>query len=392
MDSNQGQMKKRRVLIVGGGVAAIEAVLALRDLCGDRVVVEVFSPAHEFTYRPYAVGTPYGISQVARYELDDLLARAGAAFHLANIAAVDTASRRISSHDGDWFSYDDLILAPGVHHLWPVPGAITFWGIADELGVRDLLNGLRSRELRSLAFTMPGGESWALPLYELALLTRTELGGGPHGPKLIVVTPEESPLQIFGRRASEGVSELLREREIDVLTATRPVRFEKDHLVVVPGDRFDVDAAVSMPQLEGRRIRGVPHDPLGFIRIDEHCRVLKQERLYAAGDVTTFPVKQGGIATQQADVIAEAIAAEAGVEIEPRPFDPILRAELWTGDRPLYLQGWLGGGHGESSSIGAEPPWGRSEGKIVGRYLSEFISELDQSRGRAAVAPAQGGR
>src|SRR5690349_4263532 len=50
------RMMKSRVLIAGGGVASIEAALALRDLCGDRVSVEVFSPSHEFVYRPYAVG------------------------------------------------------------------------------------------------------------------------------------------------------------------------------------------------------------------------------------------------------------------------------------------------------------------------------------------------
>ncbi len=374
----------RRVLIVGGGVASVEAALALRDLCGEQVSVEVFSPNHDFTYRPYAVGAPYGVSHVARYDLRDLVTRAGGSFQLASVTSVDHERKRISTHDGEWFAYDFLILAPGAHYLWPVPGAITFWGIADELGVHDVLNGLRSGEFGSLAFTMPGSESWALPLYELALLARAEMGGGPEGPALTVVTPEASPLQIFGRKASEGVAQLLREREIDFVPETRPVRFEGDHLVVVPGERFDVDAAVSMPRLEGRRIRGVHHDPFGFIRVDDHCGVLKQERMFAAGDVTSFPVKQGGIATQQADVIAESIAAAIGLDVEPQPFDPILRAELWTGDRPLYLQGWLGGGHGEESSIGADPPWGKSAGKIVGRYLSDFIAEIDRSQVLAA--------
>jgi sulfide:quinone oxidoreductase len=371
---------KKRVLIAGGGVASIEAALALRDLAGDLVEVEIFAPGRDFTYRPYAVGEPYGSARVARYDLDDLAARCGARFHPDSIAAVDSDSRQVATHDGEEFSYDYLIVAPGVTHIWPVPGAITFWGIADELGVQDVLDGLRTRELRSLAFTTPGAESWALPLYELALLTEAELRGkGIDDAKLTVVTPEEAPLRVFGRRASELMSALLSERGIEVLSGTRPVRFEKDRLRIVPGDYFEVDAAVSLPKLEGRRIRGVLHDPAGFIRIDEHCRVLKRDRLFAAGDVTSFPVKQGGIATQQADVIAEAIAAEVGVDIEPQPFDPVLRAELWTGEGPRYLEGWLSGGHGETSSFTAEPPWGANQGKIVGRYLSSFIAEVDRS-------------
>jgi sulfide:quinone oxidoreductase len=373
-------MKQDRVLIVGGGVAAIEAALALRDLCGERASVEIFSPGHDFVYRPYAVGEPYGAARVARYDLANLAARAGAAFHPASISFVDAEHREAVTHDGDRHGYDHLILAPGVNHLWPVPGAITFWGIADELGVRDVLQAVHGGEVESLAFTMPGSESWALPLYELALLTRRELrDAGPPEVKLTVLTPEDSPLQIFGRAASEGVAELLAEHAIEVVGGRRPVRFEPGRLLTVPGDFLEVDAAVSMPKLEGRRIRGVPHDPSGFIRVDEHCRVLERERLFAAGDVTSFPVKQGGIATQQADVIAEAIAAEPGAEREPRPFGPVLRAELWTGEEPLYLEGWLGGGHGETSSLSAEPPWGPSKGKIVGRYLSDFLAQVEQA-------------
>lgn len=375
---------KSRVLIVGGGVASLEAVLALRDLCGDRVSVEVIAPNHEFTYRPFAVGEPYGAARVAHYDIKSLFGRCGAEFRLASVASVDCDRKQVSTHDGESIPYDYLVLAPGATRIWPVPGAITFWGLADELGVRDLLNDLRGGEVRSLAFTMPGTESWPLPMYELALLTRAELSANGGEAKLTVVTPEESPLQIFGRRASEQMAALLAERGIEVVAGTRPVRFEQDHLVIVPGERFEVEAAVSMPTLEGRRIRGVPHSPVGFIPIDDHCRVLKRERLFAAGDVTTFPVKQGGIATQQADVIAATIAAELGFDVDPQPFDPVLRAELWTGEGSLYLEGWLSGGHGEDSTLAAEPPWGSNEGKIVGRYLSGFIAEVDASQASVA--------
>ena len=67
--------------------------------------------------------------------------------------------------------------------------------------------------------------------------------------------------------------------------------------------------------------------------------------------MTAFPVKQGGIATQEADAAAEAIAAAAGCEVEPAPFDPVLRGVLWTGGEPRYLYGRLTGGHGETSRL-----------------------------------------
>jgi len=377
---------KSRVLIAGGGVAAIEAALALRDLAGDRVRVEVFSPRGDFVYRPYAVGEPYGTAHIARYDLADLLRRCDADFHMESVVAVETSSRLAVTHDGERFPYDYLLLAPGAQALWPVPGAITFWGIAEEHKLRQLMDGLRGDRAGSLAFTMPSAQGWPLPLYELALLADSELSRAGGEAELTIVTPEDAPLQIFGREASESMSALLAERGIAVLTRTHPVRFERGSLQVVPDGSFEVDAVVSLPKLEGRRIRGVPHDPEGFIRIDDRCRVIGGERLFAAGDVTSFPVKQGGIATQQADAIAEAIAAEVGVEIDPQPFDPVLRGVLWTGEEPRYLEGWLGGGHGETSSLSAEPPWG-SEGKVVGRYLTSFIGEID----RSGVPSALGG-
>ncbi len=367
---------RSRVLIAGGGVGALETALALRDLADERTQVELYAPRREFVYRPYAVGEPFGTARVEYFDLERLAERAGASFHLDSIAAVEADVRHAVTHDGDRVPYDYLVLAPGAKRFWPVPGAITFWGLADEAGMEQLLTRLRRGRIRRIAFTVPGGEAWSLPLYELALLTEAELARDPAAEaELTIVTAEATPLQVFGRGASDGVAALLAERGIQFYGGERPIRFERGRLEVVPRGEIEADAVVSLPRLEGRRIPGVPHGEEGFIPVDEHCRVLGEERLFAAGDVTSFPVKQGGIATQQADVIAEAIAAELGGELDPKPFDPVLRAELWTGHGRRYLEGWLAGGHGESSTIGAEPPWGESRGKIVGRYLSGFLAD-----------------
>lgn len=349
----------------------------MRDLAGDRVEVETFSPRRDFVYRPYAVGEPYGTAHVSRYDLEHLASLCGASFHLDSIASVEADASQVTTHDGEKLPYDYLLIASGTQPLWPIPGAITFWGIADELDAEKVIDRLRSGELHSLAFTMPGVESWSLPLYELALLAETELSkAGVDDVKLTVVTPEDAPLQIFGRRVSTEVGGLLGGRGIGVLTGRHPVRFENGQLLTAPGDPFDVDAVVSLPKLEGRRIRGVPHDPDGFVGVDEHCRVIGRDRIFAVGDVTTFPVKQGGVATQQADAAAEAIAAELGCDVEAGPLDPVLRGVLWTGAKPLYLSGHLSGGHGETSSATDEPPWqGDAQHKIVGRYLTPFLVE-----------------
>jgi len=365
---------RARVLVAGGGVAALESALALHDLAGDLMDVELHAPRREFIYRPFAVGEPYGAANILRYDLKKLAARDDMTFQLGGIVSVNTEERWAATRDGTRIPYDYLIVASGARMLWAVPGAVTFWGVADEGSVGAVVRKLRAGGLRSVAFTMPSGCTWALPAYELALLASAVLArSGVKDARLTVVTPEDAPLQIFGRRVSEQMTRLLDEHHIDVIAGAHPVKFERGRLRIVPGDPIEPEAVVSLPRLEGRRIDGIPHDSEGFVPVDEYGGLPEVERVFAAGDVTAFPVKQGGIATQQANSVAAAIAARVGADVEPAPFDPVLRGVLWTGERPRYLYGCLTGGHGETSLLSETPPWPEQEGKIVGRYLAPFL-------------------
>jgi sulfide:quinone oxidoreductase len=374
------QPARPRVLIAGGGIAALEAALALRDLAGDRLEVELCSPRGELVYRPFAVGEPYGTASILRYDLDSLADRIGASFHLGGIFSVDLEARQATARDGEQIPYDYLVVATGARMLWAVPGAVTFWGVADEGGFGGIVRKLRAGALRDVVFTMPGGHSWGLPVYELALLASAVLAkSGIEDARLTVVTPEDAPLELFGRAVGEAMAQLLSEHRIEVVTGAHPVAFEDGCLQVAPGDPIETEAVVSLPRLEGRRIDGLPADAGGFLQIDEHCGLIGAERVFAAGDVTAFPVKQGGIATQEADAAAEAIAAAAGCELEPAPFDPVLRGVLWTGAEPRYLYGRLTGGHGESSALSRDPLWPNQDGKdgkVAGRYLTPFLADL----------------
>jgi sulfide:quinone oxidoreductase len=367
-----------KVVIAGGGVGGLEAALALCQLAGDRAQVQLFSPREDFVYRPFAVGEPYGRSRPMRYPLSRLTEECDTELRLESIGAVAPEKREAITHDGERVPYDYLILAPGSRMLWSVPGTVPFWGVPEEEAIQRVVGGLRDGELRTVVFTLPGIASWALPVYELALLAAAECSrAGAAEPRLIVVTPEEEPLGVAGRRAGEEVGELLAEHGVEVLTSTYPVAFEDGRLQVAPGGELEADAVVSLPRLEGRRIEGVPADEGGFIPIDDHCRVQGLERVFAVGDVTSFPVKQGGISSQEADAAAEAIAAELGAIPAAEPFDPVLRGVLWTGGKPRYVYGHLGGGHGETSVLSDSAPWAtEAEDKIIAHYLTPFLAGL----------------
>jgi sulfide:quinone oxidoreductase len=291
----------RRVLIAGGGVAALAAALALRALAADRVSVELLAPEPEFWYRPLAVAEPFGLGQVRHFDLAELAESTGASFLLGAVTAVDADNHCVYTSHGADIPYDHLVIACGAVPTPAVPGAMTFRGPADTERIRNLLDELVDEHVRRVAFAVPWGAVWSLPIYELALMTGTFLGeGGLDHVELVVVTPEDEPLQLFGRAASDAIRELLEQRGIAVKAGAAPVELTGGELRLVPDGRIPADRAVSLPRLRGVRIEGVPQTFEGFIPVDTHGQVSGLADVFAVGDITSFPIKQGGIATQQA--------------------------------------------------------------------------------------------
>jgi len=363
------------VVIAGGGVAALEGALALRELAGDRVDVELLAPETHFWYRPLAVAEPFELGEPKRFELSELAARAGASFSLGALAEVDASRREAYTAAGAPFPYDALLVACGATPSPGVHGALTFRGPADTDAIRHLLAEAAARSVRRIAFAVPWGAVWSLPAYELALLTESWLRAhGLPDVGVALVTPEEEPLHVFGRRASDVVGALLAQRGIDVHTGAYPSNVRDGQLVLVPDGVVEADRVVALPRLGVPQIDGVPQGRDGFVPVDAHCRVPGLPDVYAAGDVTSFPVKQGGIAAQQADAAAEAIAAAGGVDLVPRPFRPVLRGLILTGGEPRYLRTEIAR-PGDASRIATQPLWW-PPAKIAGRRLAPFFAEL----------------
>jgi sulfide:quinone oxidoreductase len=206
-----------------------------------------------------------------------------------------------------------------------------------------------------------------------------------------IVTPEDAPLELFGQTASSAISELLAARGIELVVGTTPVMFAKGELTIAPGGSIGADRAVALPRLEGPRLRGLFSDAHGFLATDPFGQVAGETDVWAAGDATRFPVKQGGIAAQQADAASESIAARAGAELEPSPFRPVLRGLLLTGMVPRFLRAE---GSPSLSLVDTEPLWW-PPAKIVGRYLAPFLadhlalSELLPGAARESAVPVE---
>jgi sulfide:quinone oxidoreductase len=357
-------------VIAGGGVAALEAALALRALAEERVALGLVTPEREFTYRPLAVVEPFQVGEVAQVPLRRVTEAAGAELRQGTVVSVDPDRHVFVTSEGDGLSYDLLLLALGARPTPGVENALTFGGPKDGPAIAAMLEETVTGAVRSIVFALPLETRWPLPLYELALLTGTYLTDrGTRGVTITLVTPEEAPLALFGAEASEAIGELLQLRGIELRPRTVPLRFEGGALHVGPDAAIEADRVVALPRFEGLRLPGIPHDRHGFVSTDDFGRVLSEQDIYAAGDMTDFPLKQGGIAAQQADAAAAAIAARAGAPLEPTPFRPVLRGLLLTGMAPRFLRAEAG----TTPGLDVEPLWW-PPAKIVGRYLTPFLA------------------
>lgn len=350
-----------RIVIAGGGVAAVEALLGLRALLGRRVAIEMISPAREFIYRPIAVAEPFGLAEPRRFDLTEIAEEHGAQLTQGALEYVDPDARVAHLHGDRERAYDVLLVAIGARPNTWLEGAVTFGGSSDAGAVRDVLAEVDAGTVAHVGFAAPPARFWALPLYELALLTAARLGERRVAEvRLDLFTPEREPLEMFGAPASKLVRELLGNRGIGF----------HGGVVAEPGD---AERLIALPQLNGRSLPGLPADADGFIPVDAHGRVEGLEDVYAAGDGTAFDLKQGGLATQQADAAVEAIAAGLGAPIEPQPFRPTLRGMLLTGLAPAYLSARrVSAVRRDEPTAGFSPLWSPSA-KIAGVYLAPFI-------------------
>jgi sulfide:quinone oxidoreductase len=367
-----------RVVVAGGGVASTEALLALRDLAGDLVEIAVVAPESEFVYRPLSVVGPFDLGQPPRFDIGEIARDLGATHHQDAVVAVAPEQHLATTRNGDGISYDALVIATGADPQEAIPGALTYRGESDRDALRTLIAEFEYEGVgRTLMFAVPSGTTWPLPIYELALIAAARLRDAGNPTKVKLVTPEAAPLEVFGRNASQTVAELLASRGVELRTSTHPVKFAHSTLEVVPQGRVPADRVVALPRLRGRAPIGVPVDDHGFIPVDPHGMVQGFDDVYAAGDVTAGSIKQGGIATQQADAVAAAIAARFGAPVEPKPFRPVLRGVLLTGDGARTMRSEVTGGRGEASEDSTEMLWW-PDGKIVGRYISLYLAREAQ--------------
>jgi sulfide:quinone oxidoreductase len=362
------------VVIAGGGVGALEGLLALQSLAGDRVHISVLTASRHLTYRALSVAEPFGGDPAPRYDWERVARDRGVRWIPDVVQGVRPDDRELDTRDGPPVRYDALLLALGARPEPVLPGAITFAGPRDVLAIREAIEALRPGRRHAIAFVATAGVTWTLPLYELALMTAV------HGRRrgldldLELVTRESDPLGIFGAAASVAVAKRMAAAAVHVRTGSFAEEYADGKLYLELEGPLDADLVIALPRLRGPQLPGLPEDADGFVRVDPYGRVRGIERVWAVGDMTNWPIKQGGLAAQQADVAAADIAAQiAGADVRVRPYHPKLQGELLTGEDPLFLERRPGAP--STSEASSAFLWWPAQ-KIAGRHLGPYLDSL----------------
>jgi sulfide:quinone oxidoreductase len=372
-------MSSFKVVICGAGIAGIEGLLRVRKLTGDLVDITLLSAATELSYRPLAILEPFGAAKARRYPVARIAADSGAEWIPHDLTWVDRAKRTVHFSNGLELGYDALLLAVGGRHRRPPPHMQMFTDRNATEVYSSILAAIEAAEIRHLAFVMPSGPSWPLPLYELALLTSTRMRYVADL-RISFVTAEKLPLQPFGQEAGEVLARTMREAGITLFCDTQVRALGKQHLQLNPGGDLHPDLVITIPTITGPNVAGLAGDARDrFLPIDDRCRLVGADgHIFAAGDATDLIIKHGGVGAQQADTAAAGIAYLAGVGHPPAPLHPLIQGTVLTGADPLYLMAHLVAGHGWRGKVYSEPPWSPTE-KVIAAELSPYLRGLDET-------------
>lgn len=379
--SDYGTRTRTDILIAGGGVAALEALLALNERLGSSRTITMLAPNDAFRYRPLAAygGLVPGLRSAV--DLAEVAAEYDAEHLRDHLGSVHPERSEAITRNGTCIRYQALIVAIGAIAINPFPGAVTLGLPRQETAFEALVERVRAGTVQRVVIVVPPHLSWTLPAYETALALRH--ASGLPTMRITVTTPEPAPMEEFGPEIADAIADRLRDRDIELYPRTVPETIAEDELWVPSLGLTPVDAVVVLARPAGPLVAGLPHDALGFIPVDAAGRVSGMTCIWAAGDATTQATKQGGFALQQVDAVSDDVAATLTGE-PPRGASTadvplVMRAVLLDGDHVLYLRAEQDAGRWRG--VASWDPLWSPPGKVAGGRLTRYLARRESASG-----------
>lgn len=329
-----------RVVVVGGGIAGVEAALALRKRLRRRDTVTLVAHETVLVHRPDALYVPFGGAiEPIMHPLAAPIREAGIEIVPELAHAIDPTARIVATARHE-LRYDAAVIATGASaRLDDIPGfaanAQILWRLPDlirlRIALQDLGGALRRGARATVLFVVPPGNRWAGPVYETALmldtwLRRRRLRGGV---EIRVATAERALLESLGAGAHATLRRELAAREIESHVAVALARVDAGRAHFDGGRTIDFDLLVGgVPYAAGALLAELPADERGLVQVDAGSMAVQGiDGLFAVGDATSAGVKQAPAAIANASVGAESVRCMLRGQPLPNRESP----------RPIYL-------------------------------------------------------
>jgi len=341
-----------KVLVLGGGFAALETAFLLRMHHRDDVDIRVVAADDRFLFRPNSIYVPFGADPGSLLvDLNEPMRRRDIEFERGRVVEVDPDGRLVSLDDGERFAYDKLVVATGADtNADEIPGlaahGATIWTTDSMLDVRRRFERVRERaragERRRVLFLVPPNNKCSGPLYEIVLMFETWLRRNDARDRVDITwsTYEHGYIQAFGPRLHEHVSEEFADRGIDGHVEEVAIEVSAEEVRYADGSTRGFDELIAFPPyVAAVRYPALDSDERGFIATDPGTRLaVGRDDVYVPGDAGDFPIKQAFLAFLQADAVANHIDAELRGRDFDKPFDPVSMCIMEMFDKATFAQ------------------------------------------------------
>lgn len=384
---------KPHIAVLGGGFAGLESLFYLKHKLHDRAQLTLVSESPTFHFKPNTIYIPFG-QPPERFEVDLLpaLKKESIEFIQGTVESVDPDRHQVHLNDRS-VPFDYLVIATGAKmRSEEVPGlsenAITVWTPDDMLRLRDRIDWARERARDNLPtrflFLVPPNNKCSGPLYEMVLMLDTYLRehGCRNSVELVYATKENAYIEAFGPRLNTVVAEEFQQRQIQGHLGYLVDSVDPQSVLFQNGERLSYDVLVSFPPyVASTAYAELPTDDRNFIEVEaDSRRVMGLDRIYAAGDTASFPIKQAFLALLQGDAAGDHIAAEVMGQQPAVNFEPMSMCVMEEFNKATFAQVPLqytddpdhpvivNVDDTEHYKVGVSPLW-RVGKKVLGLYL-----------------------
>jgi sulfide:quinone oxidoreductase len=312
----------KKVLVLGGGFAGVEAAIYLRK---NDLDVTLVSNRDYFYIYPTSIWIPTGevTQEDVSVPLDKLAIKHGFKVIVDPVVAFDANEKKVTLKSGRVLEgYDYIVVALGQDKMQHkgIENTLSICGKPEEATtLYEKLDALIQKGEGRIAMGFGGNpkDSSAVrggPAFEVLFNVDTYLKkkGIRENFELTFFAPMEKPGQKMGEKALVMMDKMFKMTNINKKVGSKIVSFEQDGIVFEDGEKLDSDLTMFISAGKGNDIleqSGLPLSEAGFVVTNEYNEVEGFEHIYVIGDSASlmgpkWRAKQGHVAEVMAKNVA----------------------------------------------------------------------------------------